>query len=468
MLWQLRPDGRSSTLVPLSSSTDMRDADEDEDTRILVTPANVSSPVVGRARQPGLPPPLTGLSEPNLEPDLEDEATRLMKVGQKPRGRTWLVSEGANAPRELSQEQLTSELESGRVTAKAFAWQKGMKEWQSVTQLPALARWLKKPMTRTASPPLKRPPKSSPHVARKCEPGDEVGARPTPEQPSASAVSGSSTDAECAESDTTATAPNNNVAEPASRPASAQPNGSGAPKPQRGEAKGASAEPRSGAAQSPRPAAGRPPAPDEPVAKGASLGHTPAVVVATGLSQGMLEPKISSHRETTQPARARLSPSQLRAAGGQPNLFLWALGAGGWVIAGVLAGVLVARDPEPAAQGPAPLRAAPLARERSLAPPPIEQEQTRPADETESKQPPAQQSAVDRELDPAGSSRAPKRAGALNGARARSSLPASRKPPLDPSTAALRLAEQPETNSSVPSSPPAATGSADVLNSPGF
>jgi hypothetical protein len=89
-----------------------------------------------------------------------------------------------------------------------------------------------------------------------------------------------------------------------------------------------------------RPAAGQPPSASVLIAK-------PPPVVAL--------PSPQSHREVTQPARSRLTPmTQLthlaQSAGRQQNLVLWVLGAAGWVVAGVLAGVLIARgDPQPAA-----------------------------------------------------------------------------------------------------------------------
>jgi hypothetical protein len=73
-----------------------------------------------------------------------------------------------------------------------------------------------------------------------------------------------------------------------------------------------------------------------------------AEVVATGLAQAKLNPTIDTHRETTQPTRARPRLYQLRAAGQPPNVVLWVLGAGGWVLSGVLAGLLIAQtNPDP-------------------------------------------------------------------------------------------------------------------------
>jgi hypothetical protein len=82
----------------------------------------------------------------------------------------------------------------------------------------------------------------------------------------------------------------------------------------------------------PRPAAGQPPSPNELIAKPPPIVTMPR-----------------THREVTEPARSRLTAvTQLThlaaAAGRQQNLVLWLLGAAGWVVAGVLAGILFAKS----------------------------------------------------------------------------------------------------------------------------
>lgn len=377
----------------------MRDADDDEETRVFSGGADAVSAPPSPARAAGLPPPRAeGLPPPRVEKEAlgaaqaelaagdDDDATQLMPAASATKQPKWVVSDGPNAPMDLSHDELRAALSSGKVSRAALAWQKGMREWQKVSDIPTLNGALpplSSPRSSPApsSPPPKRPsrPRSAPRSPR---PGKLVAERP-PSPLAAALSSDAPLTVDTSEADTppsgsmlprasVSTADFSEIT-PAHTPQSQRAQQLAATsKPERIEiapVPAVSARPAHAAQHdnakatihTPRPAAGRPPAPGEPVAKtpdvppaqGAReakvvINEPPFVVVATGLAQAKLNPTIETQRETTQPARWRPPLRQLRAAGQPPNIVLWVLGAGGWVLSGVLAGILLAKsDPEP-------------------------------------------------------------------------------------------------------------------------
>jgi len=362
----------------------MRDAEEDEETRVLsprgATPALLQSE---RPRQAALPPP--HIPRPDLRDAGEDETTKLKASAP------WLISEGPNAPRELDHEQLTRELKSGKLSRDVFAWRDGMKQWQSIAEIPSLAGLLGRPARQ--GPPASNPRASAPLVGLgPLAPTDDVLL-----SSSVSTADFSRIDHSEAQDKTPPAGsvpprapppkPAAGSGPPGGRPlmvtaASSRPESMPRPAPEQlidAEADAqaeAAAEEAERESPAPRPAAGRPPTPDEPVAKADPhkvMARTPAIIVAGEAAQGALEPKLS-HREVTQPARSRLALAQLRAGSQGPNVLLWVLGAGGWAVAGVLAGILMAKGGEPAAQPaqalePARASARTAARPEPIAPP---------------------------------------------------------------------------------------------------
>jgi len=395
----------------------MRDADDDEETRVFSagTDAPRLSPSAP-ARAEGLPPPRvedesvvvervlaaesaltsesavteSALTPGRLSASDDDDATRLMPATPAANPQKWLVSDGPNAPMDLSHTDLCAALKSGKVSRAALAWKKGMREWQNVAEIPTLSSALTSlstPAPRPAPPP-RSSPRSSPPPKRNSRPRREPSA-PRQSKPSKSAPELSpkidakiDTEADTPPSGSVLLSASVSTADfseitpahtPHSQRAQLLATHSAAPKPERIEIEPLPAlSARPGTSDSltkpkpsihtPRPAAGRPPAPGEPVAKTPEvpdakvaldakvvINDPPASVLATGLAQAKLNPTIETQRETTQPARWRPPLHQLRAAGQPPNVVLWVLGAGGWVLAGVLAGLLIAKnEPEPA------------------------------------------------------------------------------------------------------------------------
>lgn len=376
----------------------MRDADDDEETRVFSASADVAHPSPkaepsaptreGRRLPPPLPNSLSGsgarADEAATDEAATDEsATRLVTAGASVKQPKWLVSDGPKAPLDVTHGELCALLSSGKVSRAALAWQKGMREWQNVTEIPML-RDVLPPLSSpraSASPPPKR--SSRPHQELVPRPSQPAHQRPI-SQPAAALAPLLSPKIDASESDTPpsgsllystsvstadfseitpAQTPQSQRADRlASRSPLLQPErieikpmpASAATTPQR-EVEGA-AKPKP-SIHTPRPAAGRPPSPGEPVAKAPEeldakvvINDPAAEVVATGLAQAKLNPTIDTHRETTQPTRARPPLYQLRAAGQPPNVVLWVLGAGGWVLSGVLAGLLIAQsNPDPVA-----------------------------------------------------------------------------------------------------------------------
>lgn len=396
----------------------MRDADDDEETRVFSagTDAPRLSPSAP-ARAEGLPPPriedesvvveravttesaIATESAVAAETALatstalaaDDDATRLMAAAPPATAQKWLVSDGPNAPMDLSHTDLCAALKSGKVSRAALAWKKGMREWQNVAEIPTLSSALASlstPSPRPA-PPTRSSPRTSPPPKRNSRPRREPSA-PRQSKPSKPAPELSpkfdpkiDTEADTPPSGSVLLSASVSTADfseitpahtPHSQRAQLLASESGAPKPERIEIEPLPAlSPRPGNTErftkqkpsihTPRPAAGRPPAPGEPVAKTPEvpdaklaldakvvINDPTASVLATGLAQAKLNPTIETQRETTQPARWRPPLRQLRAAGQPPNVVLWVLGAGGWVLSGVLAGLLIAKnDPEPVA-----------------------------------------------------------------------------------------------------------------------
>lgn len=347
----------------------MRDADEDEETRVLS--ADMTRPAKGPAsgaapRQGGLPLPLIPPADPTplLTDDGDEEATRLMQL-EPTVDKRWLVSDGPKSPVDFSHTKLLEAVKNGRVSPNAFVWQKGMKEWKKVADLALVPEAA--PVSVPSSPPPRRShpraasqPRtpdasvalSAPKPDRTSKPAPPVqkSRPPTPTQRSASDAPKVllSTSASTADfSDVTPVQGKGRMAA-LSKPGSEPPMQSSVELSDASE-KTPPPQPR----QAPRPAAGRRPAPDEPVAKTTTdtppdiVAQPPAVIVATGLAQAKVNPKIETQREATEPARSRLPLRQLYAAGRPPNLLLWVLGAGGWVLSGVLAGMLIAKNDEP-------------------------------------------------------------------------------------------------------------------------
>lgn len=348
----------------------MRDAEEDEETRILDASVGVraksrpSRPSVLK-RAPGLPPPLVQ-KEPPL-PDADDDApTRLVGNGDRRVERKWSISDGPSAPRDLPHDELLEELKAGTVSNTAFAWCKGMKDWQRVTDIPSLA--VAMPSTRSSNPAPRPPPSLIPASAKLGFSKPEFPTAPSnqgPPKPPPPVHSSEVAPAPDSKPPSVLLSRSTSTAHGSEKPPTNETssNSSSSAKPSRNESSGN--EPRAGKSPSsqlrksdakgdpeqpaPRPAAGRKPTSDERVAKALPPASAPtASVLVTGMSQAMLDPKITTHREATQPARSRLTAEQLRAQQRQPNVLLWVLGAGGWVVAGVLAGVLVARPSTPA------------------------------------------------------------------------------------------------------------------------
>lgn len=369
----------------------MRDADDDEETRVFSGSADaaLASPSPSPARAEGLPPPrVESEAPPAARPELaagdNDDATRLMATAPVTKQQKWLVSDGPNAPVDLSHSELRAALASGKVSRAALAWQKGMREWQKVADIPTLNGALGPRSAPRSSPPPKRPsrPRSEPSAPRE---GKLVTERP-PSALAAALATDAPIQLDISEADTppsgsvllsasVSTADFSEIT-PAHTPQSqrAQQLAAESPslKPERIEiaplpvvstrsATATKLDKAKASIHTPRPAAGRPPAPGEPVAKTPDapdaqvaldpkvvINEPPAAVLATGLAQAKLNPTIETQRETTQPARWRPPLRQLRAAGQPPNVVLWVLGAGGWVLSGVLAGILLAKsDPEP-------------------------------------------------------------------------------------------------------------------------
>lgn len=382
------------------STLSMRDADDEEETRVFSSAAEapLASPLPSPVRQAGLPPPLverdavsTATADLGAAGDDED-ATRLMPAAPVAKQQKWLVSDGPNAPVDMSHEELRAALTSGKVSRAALAWQKGMREWQKVSELPTLNSALPARSSPRSSPPPKRTsrPRTESSAPRRGKLVTERPERP-PSALAAALISDTPSEPNASDADTppsgsvllSTSVSTTDFSEitPAHTPQSQRAQQLAAEssllKPERIEipalpamsARWAGSDKRDkprnldnpkSSLHTPRPAAGRPPAPGEPVAKTPHappakaepeakvvINDPPAAVVATGLAQAKLNPTIETQRETTQVARWRPPLRQLRA-GGQPNVVLWVLGAGGWVLSGVLAGILLAKsDPEP-------------------------------------------------------------------------------------------------------------------------
>ena len=349
--------------------------EEEEKTQVLKAgPPAVSRTGARPSRQPGLPPPLVdaGLhagdrrpaargsaeqpvteSKPPAVDVSDDEPTRIMSSSEPVAEQAWLVSDGLSAPIELSHTELLAQLKAGSVSAAAFAWQKGMKEWKKVTDLTQLAVAVKERLAPGSSAPRASSPKanSSIPIDRRDTPklGRSVAMvamspssdsrRDTPKLGHSSILLSGSLPTAALTAGASVSRASGPASPPNKRGASAPPGARGDP---------------DKAFSVPRPAAGRKPTPHEPVAKAGPLpaAPTPSVVVAE---------KITTHRDMTEPARSRLTWAQLQAAGRPPSILLWLLGAGGWAVAGVLAGLLIARGnpPTPLAT-PAPLQSAAL------------------------------------------------------------------------------------------------------------
>lgn len=376
------------------TSLSMRDADDDEETRVFSANADTalasSSPSVARAE--GLPPPRLDdgalpAARAVLAPSKdEEEPTRLATAAPTASPQKWLVSDGPNAPVDLTHSELRAALSSGKVSPAALAWQKGMREWQKISDIATLKGALPRSSPRSSPPPKRTSrPRTEPGAARRSKPVNE---------PPVSALAGAlSADASAAFDSTEADTPPSGSALLSASISSAdfsEVTPAHTPQSQRAQMLAAEASrtnperievvlPPAGAAKpgsagklsnkpqpsihTPRPAAGRPPAPGEPVAKtpeapdavGAPaappkvvINEPPAAVLAHGRAQAQLKPTIETQREATEPARWRPPLGHRRAAGQPPNVVLWVLGAGGWVLSGVLAGILIAKNhPEP-------------------------------------------------------------------------------------------------------------------------
>lgn len=342
--------------------------EEDEKTQVLKTASPAGRTSTQPPRQAGLPPPLIGAKlqapgaqAPTADPS-DDEPTRILSSSEQSVEPTWLISDGLSAPRELGQSELLAQLRAGSVSSEAFAWQRGMKEWQKVTDIATLSgAFGQRSETRSSSAASPAPPpktnstlpidrRDTPKLGRTA-PLIAVSRildsrRNTPKLGPSSALLSRSVPT----ADFGAVAKASRTTSP--DPASNEPRPNATPKPADNDSKPPSA---------PRPAAGRKPLPDEPVAKAEPLlgTSTPSVLISeTGDAPSVDTTKLAKQREVTEPARSRLALAQLYASR-PPSMLLWLLGAGGWVVAGVLAGVLIARGHHGTPTPPAPMQAAP-------------------------------------------------------------------------------------------------------------